>query len=61
MSQKEKTLNQLVKDQWLSSAPDGKIGIGVRSFLDLRSWFRTNEVPSCEICNEAAVKVCVTC
>ncbi|KAI3461045.1 hypothetical protein Pfo_017708 [Paulownia fortunei] len=56
MSQKEKTLEQLLKDQWLSSIPDGKIGIGVRSFLDLRSWFRTNEVPACEVCNEAAVK-----
>ncbi|KAL8494250.1 hypothetical protein ACS0TY_025156 [Phlomoides rotata] len=56
MSQKEKTLDQLVKDQWLSSTPDGKIGIGVKSFLDLRSWFRTNEVPACEVCNEAAVK-----
>ncbi|CAA0841682.1 embryo defective 1379 [Striga hermonthica] len=56
MSQKEKTLEQLLKDKWLSSTPDGKIGIGVRSFLDLRSWFRTNEVPTCEVCNEAAVK-----
>ncbi|KAL7084427.1 hypothetical protein ACP275_14G222600 [Erythranthe tilingii] len=56
MSQKEKTLEQLVKDNWLCSMPDGKIGIGVRSFLDLRSWFRANEVPACEVCNEAAVK-----
>lgn len=57
MSQKEKTLEELVKDQWLSLT-DGKIGLGVRSFLDLRSWFRSNEVPPCEVCNEAAVKVC---
>ncbi|KAL0461020.1 UNVERIFIED_CONTAM: hypothetical protein Slati_0729200 [Sesamum latifolium] len=56
MSQKEKTLEQLVKDQWLCTMADGKIGIGVRSFLDLRSWFRANEVPACEVCNEAAVK-----
>ncbi|KAG6402572.1 hypothetical protein SASPL_134769 [Salvia splendens] len=56
MSQKEKTLDQLVNDQWLCSMPEGKIGIGVRSFLDLRSWFRTNEVPACEVCNEAAIK-----
>ncbi|KAK6144000.1 hypothetical protein DH2020_020820 [Rehmannia glutinosa] len=61
MSQKEKTLEQLIKDQWLSSIPVGKIGIGVRSFLDLRSWFRTNEVPICEVCNEAAVKVEKVC
>ena len=57
MAQKEKTLDQLVNDQWLCSMPEGKIGIGVRSFLDLRSWFRTNEVPACEVCNEAAIKV----
>ncbi|KAK9279455.1 hypothetical protein L1049_013134 [Liquidambar formosana] len=56
ISQKEKTLNELVRDQWLCSTPDGNIGLGVRSFLDLRSWFRNNEVPSCEVCNEAGVK-----
>lgn len=56
MSQKEKTLEELEKDRWIS-LKDGKIGLGVRSFLDLRSWFRNNEVPSCEVCNEAAVKV----
>lgn len=56
LSQKEKALNQLVKDQWLCSTPEGMIGIGVRSFLDLRSWFRINEVPACEVCNEAAIK-----
>ncbi|XP_073146931.1 uncharacterized protein [Henckelia pumila] len=56
LSQKEKTLEQLVKDQWLCSTAEGKIGLGVRSFFDLRSWFRSNEVPACEVCNEAAVK-----
>lgn len=56
MSQKEKTLNQLVTDQWLCSTQDGNIGLGPRSFLDLRSWFHTNEVPSCEFCNEAGIK-----
>lgn len=57
ISQKEKTLDELVRDQWLWSTPDGNIGLGVRSFLDLRSWFRNNDVPSCEVCNEAGVKV----
>lgn len=58
ISQKEKTLNDLVRDQWLCSTSDGKIGLGIRSFLDLRSWFRNNEIPSCDVCNEAAIKVC---
>jgi len=57
MSQKEKALEELVRDGWLSSTPDGNIGLGIRSFLDLRSWFRHNEIPACEVCNEAGVKV----
>ncbi|KAH9603859.1 hypothetical protein KSS87_005979 [Heliosperma pusillum] len=55
LSQKEKTLEELVRDGWLSNI-DGFIGFGVRSFLDLRSWFRNNEIPACEVCNEAGVK-----
>nr|DAD32764.1 TPA_asm: hypothetical protein HUJ06_011615 [Nelumbo nucifera] len=56
MSQKEKTIDELVRDQWLCSTPDGIIGLGIRSFLDLRFWFRNNDIPSCDICNEAGVK-----
>ncbi|XP_057484688.1 uncharacterized protein LOC130771086 [Actinidia eriantha] len=57
LSQKEKTLEELVRDQWLCSTPDGNIGLGLRSFLDLRSWFRNNDIPACEVCNEAGIKV----
>lgn len=56
MSQKEKALNELVQDQWLTHTPDGYVGLGVRSFLDLRSYFRNNDIPSCQVCNEAGVK-----
>ncbi|KAJ9558982.1 hypothetical protein OSB04_013596 [Centaurea solstitialis] len=56
MSQKEKSLQEFVQDQWLCTTPDGKIGLGVRSFLDLRSWFHNNEVPTCDVCNEAGIK-----
>ncbi|VVB16908.1 unnamed protein product [Arabis nemorensis] len=56
MSQKEKALDELVKDKWLCRTKEGNIGLGIRSLLDLRSWFRNNDVPSCEICNEAGVK-----
>lgn len=59
-SQKEKTLNDLIQDQWLCSTSESKIGLGVRSFLDLRSWFRINEIPSCDVCNETSVKA-MTC
>uniref|UniRef100_A0A1J3HAW0 Non-structural maintenance of chromosomes element 1 homolog n=1 Tax=Noccaea caerulescens TaxID=107243 RepID=A0A1J3HAW0_NOCCA len=56
MSQKDKTLDELVKDKWLCRTGEGNIGLGTRSLLDLRSWFRNNDVPSCEVCNEAGVK-----
>ncbi|KFK26364.1 hypothetical protein AALP_AA8G239000 [Arabis alpina] len=56
MSQKEKTLDELVKDKWLCRTRESNIGLGIRSLLDLRSWFRNNDVPSCEVCNEAGVK-----
>ncbi|KAF8706434.1 hypothetical protein HU200_030705 [Digitaria exilis] len=55
-SQKEKTLNELIQDRWLSNTSTGKIGLGTRSFLDLRSWFRSNDIPSCVVCNEACIK-----
>ncbi|RDY10417.1 Non-structural maintenance of chromosomes element 1-like protein, partial [Mucuna pruriens] len=56
LSQKEKTLNELVQDQWLKLTTDGIIKLGLKSFLDLRSWFRNNDVPSCHVCNEAGIK-----
>ncbi|XP_019461769.1 PREDICTED: non-structural maintenance of chromosomes element 1 homolog [Lupinus angustifolius] len=57
LADKEKTLHELVKDQWLDLTTDGNIKLGVKSFLDLRSWFRSNDVPSCYVCSEAGVKV----
>ncbi|OEL23619.1 hypothetical protein BAE44_0015360 [Dichanthelium oligosanthes] len=57
MSQKEKTLDELTRDRWLSYTSTGKIGLGIRSFLDLRSWFRGNDIPSCVVCNDACIKV----
>lgn len=57
LSQKEKALDELVKDRWLCRSPEGNIGLGVRSYLDLRSWFHSSDIPSCEVCNEAVVKV----
>ncbi|KAL9276883.1 hypothetical protein ACSQ67_025552 [Phaseolus vulgaris] len=57
LSQKEKTLHELVQDQWLNLTTDGVIKLGLKSFLDLRSWFRNNDVPSCHVCNEAGIKV----
>ncbi|KAG2698590.1 hypothetical protein I3760_07G157900 [Carya illinoinensis] len=56
ISQKQKALDELVRDQWLTRTPDGNIGLGVRSFLDLRSYFRNNDIPPCQVCNEAGVK-----
>jgi non-structural maintenance of chromosomes element 1 len=58
ISQKEKTLQELIQDKWLCQTSSDQIGLGIRSFFDLRGWFRTNEVPSCDVCNETGVKVC---
>ncbi|KAK2442783.1 hypothetical protein P8452_21230 [Trifolium repens] len=56
LSQKDKTLRELAKDLWLDMTADGNVRLGVKSFLDLRSWFRSNDVPSCQVCNEAGIK-----
>ncbi|CAD6255003.1 unnamed protein product [Miscanthus lutarioriparius] len=56
LSQKERTIDELVRDRWLSYTSTGKIGLGIRSFLDLRSWFRGNDIPLCVVCNEACIK-----
>ncbi|KAM0006331.1 putative transcription factor C2H2 family [Helianthus debilis subsp. tardiflorus] len=56
MSHKEKAIHEFIQDQWLCASSDGNIGLGVRSFLDLRSWFHNNEVPKCDVCNEAGIK-----
>lgn len=56
LSQKERTLEELVQDKWLCTTLDDNVGLGVRSFMDLRSWFRNNDVPACDVCNEAGVK-----
>ncbi|XP_071690301.1 uncharacterized protein [Rutidosis leptorrhynchoides] len=56
MSQKEKAIQEFVQDQWLCDTTNGNIGLGIRSFLDLRSWFHNNAVPPCDVCNEAGIK-----
>ncbi|GJN28412.1 hypothetical protein PR202_gb16530 [Eleusine coracana subsp. coracana] len=56
LTQKEKTLTELIRDRWLSCTSSGNIGLGIRSFLDLRSWFRGNDIPSCVVCNKPCIK-----
>ncbi|GJW73348.1 1,4-alpha-glucan-branching enzyme 3, chloroplastic/amyloplastic, partial [Tanacetum coccineum] len=53
---KDKALQDFVQDQWLCDTANGKFGLGVRSSLDLWSWFHNNEVPLCDACNEAGIK-----
>ncbi|KAJ4834858.1 hypothetical protein Tsubulata_012964 [Turnera subulata] len=48
MSQKEKTIDELVRDKWLFRASNGDIALGVRSYLDLRSWLHGLGIPSCD-------------
>ncbi|XP_057861630.2 uncharacterized protein LOC131070124 isoform X2 [Cryptomeria japonica] len=56
MAQKEKTLEDLLRNRWLCTTEEGKIGLGVRAFLELRSLFKDFEVPFCDVCNEAGIK-----
>lgn len=56
MAQKEKTLEDLLKNRWLCTTEEGKIGLGIRAFLELRSLFKNLDVPFCDICNEAGIK-----
>jgi hypothetical protein len=57
LAAKEDTLATLVSDTWLGRTEDGKVCLGTKSFLELRSLFKNFEVPFCDVCNEAAIKV----
>lgn len=56
MAQKDKTLEDLLKNRWLCATEEGKIGLGIRAFLELRSLFKNLDVPFCDVCNEAGIK-----
>lgn len=56
LAQKEKTLEELAHDHWLSHTPDGMVVLGVRSFLELWNVFKNYDVPICDVCNEAGIK-----
>lgn len=57
LAAKEDTLASLVADKWLSRREDGRVALGIKSFVELRSLFKNFEVPFCDVCNEAAIKV----
>ena len=59
LSHKERTLDELIRDRWLSYTSTGKIGLGTRSFLDLQHWFCGNGLRSCAVCGEACIKVLI--
>eukprot|EP00250_Pteridium_aquilinum_P006747 c16599_g1_i1 orf=149-1057(+) len=56
LAQKEKTLEELAHDHWLSHTPDGMVALGIRSFLELWNVFKNYDVPICDVCNEAGIK-----
>ncbi|CAI0397312.1 unnamed protein product [Linum tenue] len=62
MSQKDRAIDELIRDNWLSQTTDGDVALGFRSYLDLRSLFHNMGIPPCEVCNESGVKakVCPT-
>ncbi|KAG0599427.1 hypothetical protein M758_12G150700 [Ceratodon purpureus] len=56
LAAKEETLATLVSENWLGRTENGKVILGTKSFLELRSLFKNFEVPFCDVCNEAAIK-----
>ena len=58
LAQKEKTLQDLTHDHWLNCSADGMVALGVRTFLELWNVFKNYDVPICDVCNEAGIKVC---
>ncbi len=58
LAAKEETLASLVSDKWLSRTDNGQIALGVMAFLELRNFFKNFDLPLCDVCNEAAIKVC---
>lgn len=48
MSQKEKSLGELVWDNWLCHTPNGVVRLGTRSYIDFWSCFNSYGIPSCE-------------
>ncbi len=57
LAAKEETLASLVSDKWLSRTDNGQIALGVMAFLELRNFFKNFDLPLCDVCNEAAIKV----
>lgn len=57
LAAKEDSLTTLVSDNWLGRTEDGMVCLGIKSFLELRSLFKNFDVPFCDVCNEAAIKV----
>ena len=33
------------------------MALGIKSFVELRSLFKNYDIPFCDVCNEAAIKV----
>ncbi|KAI5063918.1 hypothetical protein GOP47_0020588 [Adiantum capillus-veneris] len=56
LAQKEKTLEELAHDHWLSLTTNGMVTLGIRSFLELWNIFKNYDVPLCDVCNEAGIK-----
>lgn len=54
--EKEKAVKQLVAEQWLWRRSEDTLALGVRTFLELKSFLKSLDgVTSCVVCNEAAI------
>lgn len=54
---KERNIEELVADGWLEKQGDGRLALGPRTFMELRTYIQSLDVPTCNACKEPAVKV----
>jgi len=57
----EKAIKRMVKEQWLSLSEDrnSKLSLGIRTFLELKSWLENsfqNSLRECVVCSEPVLK-----
>lgn len=54
-TEKQLLLDELTSQKWLSCSDDG-VSLGIQTYLELKSYLKSMDgVPSCELCNEAAI------
>ena len=58
LSDRERLVNRLVGEGWLAKGQQGEVGLGQRTFLELKGYLRSIPgVVCCDLCDDAAIVV----